>query len=86
MENQMEKNQGPLSDGKTISAAKKLEFKKIFEENISATTIHGIYDIYRNEDYLLKAIIAICFLASGGFCFYMTVSTFMDFFSYGPQI
>ncbi len=58
------------------------ELKKILTEAISETTIHGIYDIYKIKDYFLKTVVIICFLSSAGFCCYLTITTFIAFFSF----
>jgi hypothetical protein len=61
----------------------KFDIKKIFEENISATTIHAINDIYKRKDYLFKTLITISFLLSGGICLYTIVNSLIEFHSYG---
>ncbi len=80
---EIERSQAELPNAYSTETLQKLELKRILEENVSTTTIHGIYNIYLSKDYFLKAIIALCFLASGSFCCFMTVTTFIDFLSYG---
>jgi hypothetical protein len=58
-------------------------FKSIVSENLSDTTFHLINKIYKTNDLFLKAILFICFLGSGGFCCFLTIKTFIDYFSYG---
>jgi hypothetical protein len=57
--------------------------KKIISENISETTVHAISNAYHTNDWFLKITLWVCFLASTGFCCYLTVKTFITFFSFG---
>jgi hypothetical protein len=73
----------PVSDKKSSKEIHAFSIKHILTETLSESTIHGIYDIYKINDYFLKAFIIICFLGSAGICCYLTVTTFIAYFSYG---
>jgi hypothetical protein len=71
------------SDSKAESSYTCLNLNKILSSNLTETTVHSIANVYNTNDYFLKTIILVCFMASGGCCCYLTVKTLMTFFSYG---
>jgi hypothetical protein len=57
-------------------------FKKIISDNLSNSSVPAISTAYHTNDWFLKIILWFCFLASTGFCGYLTVKTFITFFSF----
>jgi hypothetical protein len=58
------------------------DLERIIAENANETTFHSIDKIYKTKDLFLKLTLFVCFMTSGGFCSYLTVNTFIDYFSY----
>jgi hypothetical protein len=56
--------------------------KERLVDAISHTSIHGIYDIYKVKDKFLRLFLVVCFLGSAAFCCYLTINTFVAYFSY----
>jgi hypothetical protein len=73
----------PLSSQVSNREILNLQLKKIFVDNITETTVHGIIPVYRTQDNFIKVTVALCFLASAIFCCYMSGATFIEFFSFG---
>ncbi len=76
-----------IIDGQNKARKKYIELCKQkmashFENVLSTSTIHGIYDMYKIKDIFLKVFITLCFIASASVCFYLTVTNFIEFFSY----
>jgi hypothetical protein len=70
---------------------KKTEFriynlKKIVRQNLNDTSFHAVNNIYNLNDTFLKTFIFICFIGSGGLCFYLTVQAFADYLSFNVLI
>jgi hypothetical protein len=64
----------------------KYKIKEQLTESIKKTTVHGIHDILNVKDNFLRTFLIVCFLASAGFCCYLTITTFIAYFSYDVLI
>ncbi len=56
--------------------------RRIIEENLANSTVHGVYDIYKSSDNFLRSFLIVCFLASIVSCCFLTTTTFVTYFSY----
>ena len=63
----------------------KLLFWEIFGEFCETSTSHGIPSIYRSQGTFLKLFWTFFTLLSSAICFYLIVTSFIDFFSYPVQ-
>jgi hypothetical protein len=83
----MSNQEDRVSDDGKENGKKKLfnadNFKTIVSENLAATTIHGINNVYvTSSDIFLRFILIASFFTSSGLCCYFIVKTMTDYLSF----
>lgn len=64
------------------SISVKNKYFNVISEWSMVSTSHGLPNIFRNDNRLIKLFWILCTLVSWGYCFYLVIITFQDFFSY----
>ena len=68
--------------GKKTKELGPFEYRAHFLKFLDRLTIHGVYDIYDVESWVLKIFMLICFLASAIYCFYQIVNSILIYLQY----
>ena len=58
------------------------QVKEALKESIQGSTFHGVPNIYRSKNLILKLFWIVCFLGSTAFCSYSIAKSILDFIEY----
>ena len=61
-------------------------YRAHFIKFLDRLTIHGVFDIYDVESWILKIFLLICFLTSASYCFYQIATSVLIFLQYDVLI
>ncbi|RMZ96413.1 DEgenerin Like [Brachionus plicatilis] len=59
-----------------------LKFKELFNSWIESSTVHGVPNIFRNKNWILKFFWTFCVLCSSGYCVFNLTKTLIDYFEF----